>query len=302
VKTSAFRSDVLLLVAAAIWGFTFVAQRVGMEYVGPFTFNGVRFLLGALSLLPVLYYFENLSGRRLSAPSHDFGFLLRWGLAAGVLLFCGSSLQQIGLVYTTAGKAGFITGLYIIIVPMLGLIWRQQTRISTWIGAVVAVIGLYFLSITENFGLAYGDFLELIGAFFWAGHVLLIGWLSPKVHALRLSVLQFTCCALLSLIAALMFEEIDPAAVQAAAVPIFYAGILSVGIAYTLQVVAQRNAPAAHAAIILSLEAVFAVLGGWLLLQETLSSRGLLGCGLMLAGMLISQLALLFWKSRNGMR
>jgi drug/metabolite transporter (DMT)-like permease len=211
------------------------------------------------------------------------------GLLAGCALFMGASLQQIGLVYTTAGKAGFITGLYVVIVPILGLIWKQKTSAGTWIGAFLAAIGLYLLSVTEKFTIARGDSLVLIGAFFWAGHVQLIGWLTRKMDSLQLAFFQFLTCSFLSLFSAAIVETISIQGLISALIPICYGGLCSVGIAYTLQVVAQRHAHAAHAAIILSLESVFAVIGGWLLLDELLAMRGIIGCILMLAGMLLSQ-------------
>ena len=177
-----------------------------------------------------------------------------------------------------------------IIVPILGLIWRQQPRIGTWIGAILAAIGLYLLSVTEEFTIALGDLLVLIGAFFWAAHVLIISWLSPRINPIKLAFSQYVACSILSLITASNVETITFKAIMAAAIPILYGGLLSVGIAYTLQVVAQREAHPAHAAILLSLEAVFAAIGGWLILGEIISARGLVGCGLMLSGMLLSQL------------
>ena len=287
----AVKSDVLLLITAIIWGFAFVAQRVGMGYVGPFTFNGIRFAIGSLSLLPLVLISR---GRQTAAnrilPPPGLKTILTGGGALGLTLFAGASLQQIGLVYTTAGKAGFITGLYVIIVPILGLIWRQQPRIGTWIGAFLAAIGLYLLSITEEFTIEPGDLLVLIGAFFWAAHVLIIGWLSPRINPIKLAFSQYVACSILSLITASIVEVITFNSIVAAAIPILYGGLLSVGIAYTLQVVAQRDAYPAHAAILLSLEAVFAAIGGWLILGEIISPRGLVGCGLMLFGMLLSQL------------
>jgi drug/metabolite transporter (DMT)-like permease len=279
-------SNLLLLLTAIIWGFAFVAQRVGMEYVGPFTFNGVRFALGAFSLLPLLLINRKNAPHRPEAARK----LVIWGGAvAGCALFMGASLQQIGIIYTTAGKAGFITGLYVVIVPMLGLLWKQKTSAGTWLGAFFAAFGMYLLSVTESLTIEFGDFLVLIGAFFWAGHVQLIGWLTRRLNPLRLAFFQFITCSLLSLIAALTLEEIAMQGIVDALIPICYGGLLSVGVAYTLQVVAQRHAHAAHAAIILSLESVFAAFGGWLLLGEILSFQGLIGCTLMLAGMLISQ-------------
>ena len=211
-------------------------------------------------------------------------------LLAGTALFFGSALQQIGLVYTTAGKAGFITGLYVIIVPLMGLFLGYRLRWGGWAGAALATCGLYLLSITESFSLAPGDAWVLLGALFWSVHTLLLGWLSPRMSSLRLATGQFAVCAVFSLAAAALWERILLSAIWAALWPILYGGLLSVGVAYTLQVVAQKKAPPHHAAIILSLEVVFAALSGWLVLGETLSLRALLGCGLMLLGMLVSQL------------
>ncbi len=285
------KSDTLLMLTATIWGFAFVAQRVGMDFVGPFTFNGVRFALGSLSLLPLLFFSRRQRSKIDSILPHPSTKQVLWGgCLAGIALYLGASLQQVGIVYTTAGKAGFITGLYVVIVPILGLLWRQRPGTGTWVGAFLAVVGLYLLSVTETLVIAYGDSLVLVGAFFWAGHVLLLGWLSPKVNPLMLAFLQFAVCSLLSLVTALFTEIITLQAIRQAALPIFYGGVFSVGIAYTLQVVAQRKARPAHAAIILSLESAFAALGGWLILGEVLSLRGLMGCLLMLAGMLFSQL------------
>ena len=283
MRAATWRADALLLLTAVIWGFAFVAQRVGMDHLGPFTFNSARFVLGSLSLLPLIWLFPD---RRQSGPRA----LVFGSIIAGTLLYAGSSLQQIGLVYTTAGNAGFITGLYIVLVPIIALFWGQRTHRFTWFVALLALTGLFLLSVTDDLTLAHGDLLEFIGAFFWAGHVLVIGWLCRRMDPVRLALGQFLVCALLSFVSSLVWESIEFAAMRAAWLPIAYAGFLSVGIAYTLQVVAQRQAPAAHAAIILSLEAVFAALGGWLFLDELLDGRGLLGCGLMLSGMLLSQM------------
>ncbi len=285
------KSNALLFLVALIWGFAFVAQRIGMDYVGPFTFNAVRFALGGLSLVPLLFITRGKPSKSASLmPPAGTGTLFWVGVLTGGILFAGASLQQIGLLYTTAGKAGFITGLYVVIVPILGLFWRQKTDAGTWIGVFLAAIGLYLLSVTEAFTISFGDFLQLAGAFFWAGHVLVIGWLSPRINAIRLAFWQFMICSILSLITAVFVETIALDGIFHAAMPILYGGVCSVGIAYTLQVVAQQDAKPAHAAIIMSLETVFAAIGGWLLLDELLSTRSLVGCGFMLAGMLISQL------------
>ena len=287
------KSDTLLLLTSIIWGFAFVAQRVGMNYVGPFVFNGVRFALGSMSLLPLLLLNRK---RGNDSPAPSIKTVIFGGSLAGLALFTGASLQQIGIIYTTAGKAGFITGLYVVIVPILGIFLKQRTEIRTWIGAIFAVIGLYFLSITGKFTLSssdfqelFGDLLQLIGAFFWAAHVHIIGRFSRKILPIKLAFLQFITCSILSLLSAIFFETTTIQEILQAGIPILYGGVLSVGVAYTLQVVAQRDAHPAHAAILLSLEAVFAVFGGWIVLGETLSLRGLFGCTLMLAGMLVSQ-------------
>jgi drug/metabolite transporter (DMT)-like permease len=206
------------------------------------------------------------------------------------VLFFGATFQQVGLVFTTAGKAAFITGLYVILVPLAGLFWGEKMAWGGWVGAVLALVGLYFLSVTEELTLAPGDLLELLGSFFWAGHVLILGWLSPRVDVLRLAAAQYVACSLLSLVTAFWLEPITAEGLAGAAIPILYGGLMSVGVAYTLQVIAQRDAPPAHAAIILSLETVFAALTGWLILDEVLSERALLGCVLMFAGMLFAQL------------
>ena len=289
------KSDGLLLLTAVIWGFAFVAQRVGMDYVGPFGFNGVRFALGCLALLPFLcrngmrdVHASPRNPALFSRPS------LGGGLVAGLVLFCGASFQQVALVYTTAGNAGFITGLYVVLVPIIGIALGHRTHAGTWIGAALAGVGLYLLSVLGPFTISPGDLLVLIGAFFWAGHVHLIGWLSPRQDPLKIAFLQFAACAVLSLITSAALEHNTAGRYLSATLPILYGGVLSVGVAYTLQVVAQKKAKAAHAAIILSLEAVFAAIGGWLILGETLSPRAITGCILMLCGMLISQL----WRAR----
>jgi len=285
-----------------------VAQRAGMEHLGPFTFNAVRFALGGIVLLPLVM----IRGRRDAAAGSNRSStgtkgIFQGGLAAGLVLFAGASLQQTGIVYTTAGKAGFITGLYVIIVPLAGLLWKQRTGAQTWLGAVLAVAGLYFLSLSGRLGVARGDLLVLLGAFLWAGHVHLIGCLSPRTDPIRLACCQFLVCSAASLLAAMImetgafqtgaFQTVTVRGLRAAVIPILYAGLLSTGVAYTLQVIAQRRAHPSHAAIILSLEAAFAALGGWLMLGEVLSRRELFGCLLMLTGMLLSQIDLRPWRT-----
>lgn len=290
MKTSTLKSDFLLTITAAIWGFAFIAQRAGMEYVGPFTFNAIRFALGALVLFPFLFRRTHKTNESTgnTAPRSIF---VGAGLA-GIILFLGSTFQQVGIVYTTAGKAGFITELYVILVPILGIFLGNRTNLQIWAGAFLAIVGLYFLSIHEDFSMTNGDLLVLVSAFFWASHILLIDRLTSRLDTFQLAFFQFFVCALLSLIGAVIAEEIVLANILKAAVPILYAGLMSVGIAYTLQVVAQKEAHPSHAAIIMSLESVFAALGGWWILNEVLNTREILGCFLMLTGMILSQIRL----------
>ncbi len=276
------KSDLLLLLTAAIWGFAFVAQRVGMDYIGPYLFNGIRFLLGASVLLPLIL---------LKKQHTDYRLLLKAGLTSGLLLFFGSSLQQLGITTTTAGNAGFITGLYVVIVPFLGLMLYKKPNKGNLLGALLAIIGLYLLTNTSSLlSINIGDLYVLLGAFFWAAHVHSIGLYSPKLNPLRLAFVQYLICALLSLFVALLIEPINSQAISQATPAILYGGIMSVGIAYSLQVVAQQHSPPTHSAIILSLESVFAAIGGILLLHEAWSPTTLLGAALMLAAVFISQL------------
>lgn len=300
MKQGTVKADLLLLLTAAIWGFAFVAQRVGMDYVGPFTYNAVRFALGSLSLIPLILLMSKKKQDEHPEIHRGNGRAL-WigGAIAGCALFAGASLQQAGLVYTTAGKAGFITGLYVVMVPLIGLFWKQRPKFGTWLGAILAAIGLYFLSVTEEFTISFGDLLVLISACFWAGHVLIIGWLSPKMDSLKLAAAQFAICSVLSFLVALGIETMSIESIFQAAIPILYGGLFSVGIAYTLQVVAQKDAHPAHSAILLSLEGVFAAIGGWIMLGEVLTLRGFFGCALMLVGMLLSELSGYLFKKED---
>lgn len=288
-------ANILLLLTAAIWGLGFVAQRVGSQSIGAFTFNGIRFALGSISLIPLLIYFN----KRKKITSDDENTVevsskktILPGVLVGIALYAGATLQQIGLIYTTAGKAGFITGLYMVIVPIIGIFLGHKIGKNSWIGVGLAVVGLYLLSINENFSISYGDLLELIGSVFWAIHILTIDYFSNRIEPLKLSCIQFATCSLLSLITALIFEQITISSILDALIPLLYSGLLSVGVAYTLQVVAQKNAKPSHTAIILSMESVFGAIGGALILGETMSNRGYIGCILILGGILLSQIKL----------
>jgi drug/metabolite transporter (DMT)-like permease len=297
------QSDLVLLLAAIIWGFAFVAQRMGMDFVGPFTFTAVRFTLGFVVLLPFIYFrtftiksqshkvtnvLASLRLRGEKTPGRKKLILLQ--LLLGLLLFGGISFQQYGLLFTTAGNAGFITGFYVVLVPVAGWFLGQKNHFTIWVGVLLAILGLYFLSVRSNFMINKGDYYVAVCALFWTVHVLLVGYIAPRTDPIRTATVQFFICSVLSWIVAAGFERIEWESIVDAAWPILYGGIMSVGIAYTLQVVAQQKAHPAYASIILSLESVFAVLGGWLILDEKITGRIILGCSLILSGMIVVQL------------
>lgn len=287
----------MLMLAALIWGSAFVAQSVGMEYIGPFTFNAVRSFLGSLVLLPVIWFMNRgkgteaeMSDREKTAKRLEKKTLLKGGLICGVILTCASLLQQIGLVYTSAGKAGFITAMYILLVPILGLFLKRKVGVKTWIGVALAVIGMYLLCITSGFSIAYGDFLVLLCALAFSFHIMVIDYFSPKVDGVKLSCIQFFVCGVLSSIPMVLFEQPQVGEILTAWMPIAYAGVLSSGVAYTLQIITQKHLNPTVASLLMSLESVFAVLTGWVVLHERLSTRELLGCVLMFAAIILAQL------------
>ena len=330
-------ADMLLLLTAGIWGFGFVAQRSGMEYVGPFTYNTLRFTLGSLSLLPFIVYRGRIPGKAgaVADPGRNPAAIpqtaFRASLAAGTFLFVAVALQQLGLMFTTVGNSGFITGLYVVFTPIFGILLRKKTGLPTWIGAVFTLTGLYFLSAAGHPDIINpGDILTVISAVFWACHVLLIDRFVRRVDPVILSSGQFAVCALYALAAALTLEpsaaswaavispgyvprswknitelafipgvDTVPAALTDAAIPVLYGGLASAGIAYTLQVVAQKNAPPAHATIILCLEGLFAALGGIIILGEKTGAFTVLGFALMLCGMIITQWELIAGGAGN---
>jgi drug/metabolite transporter (DMT)-like permease len=280
------QADLVLVAVAAIWGSAFVVQRLVAVEAGIYLFNGLRFLLAALALAP-LAASRRLTGREMAGLNRR---TLPGVILVGLLLFSGAALQQAGLKYTTAGNAGFITGLYVVIIPVfLALFWRQRLRWITWLGAFLAVIGLFLLSTGGQFRLNRGDALELAGAVFWALHVIFTGRLVQRLDVLHFAVGQYLVCGLVSLGIGLVFEAQVLPSLAGYGWAVAYAGLISVGLGYTLQAVGQRVAPPADAAIILSLEAVFAALAGWFFLGEILSPVQLLGCAVMLAGMLLAQ-------------
>ncbi|MGI6733888.1 MAG: DMT family transporter [Anaerovoracaceae bacterium] len=292
--------NTFLLMTALIWGLAFVAQRVGMDYVGPLTFTAIRFWLGAAVLLPVLFVMNRKQARALkeediepSTPdeiSKKRRSLMIAGGVCGTILFMASIFQQFGLVFTTAGKAGFITALYIVLVPIFGLFLKQRPGILCWIGVVFGTIGLYFLTITEALTIAPGDFIVLIGAFFWAAHVLAIDHFNPYVDGIKLAITQFAVCACWGTIGMLIFERPSIESILSGAIPILYAGILSCGGGFTFQILGQKHTSPTVASLILSMEAVFGAVFGFLLLHEIMSLRELSGCVLMFVGVIVSQL------------
>ncbi|OHD23211.1 MAG: hypothetical protein A2Y38_24125 [Spirochaetes bacterium GWB1_59_5] len=275
------RYETLLLITAAIWGTGFVAQRLGMQNLGPFSYNAARFLVGALALVPVLFFRKvTMTQLRAALPS---------GLAAGTVLAVAAGFQQSGLLYTSAGKAGFITGLYVVLVPIAAMILGRKTPPRTWIGAVCALGGLYILSFSSVSGINRGDVLVLVSAFFWPVHILILDRWASTVDPLALACIQFAVCSALCWLGAFANEAPATADFLSGALPILYGGIFSIGIAYTLQAVAQSRAHPARAAIIMSLESAFAAIAGYFFLAERLGRRELAGCALMLVGMFVAQ-------------
>ena len=284
------RATFLLLLTAVIWGLAFVAQEVGAEYLGTFSFNGIRFLLGAVSLIPVILLFE-----REKMSGGKWKKLLGSSLVAGTVLFSASALQQYGVqLGTPAGKAGFITGLYTVIVPILSLVlFRRRTHLFVWAGALLAVAGLLLLNLDEHFNLVIGtgECCLIAGSVMWAMHILVIDKFVESVSPLKFSMGQFIVCGAESMVCALLWEEITLSAVQAAAVPLFYGGIMSVGVAYTCQALGQKDSDPTVAAIVFSMESVFSVIGGVLILHAHMAWQAYAGCGLIFAGIVIAQLS-----------
>lgn len=293
------KNSLILLLTATIWGIAFVAQSVGMDYVGPFTFNCVRSLLGGLVLIPCILILEKFHAgktsetQEVSSPeqnSKDRKTLLLGGLCCGIALCIASSLQQIGIMYTTVGKAGFITACYILIVPIMGLFFHKKCGILVWIGVLLAVAGLYFLCITENLAIEKGDLIVFLCAIVFSVHILIIDYFSPKTDGVKMSCIQFLVSGLICSVPMMLFEKPQLHQLLAAWQPILYAGVMSCGVAYTLQIVGQKGMNPTVASLILSLESVISVLAGMVILHQNLSAREILGCVLMFAAILLAQL------------
>ncbi|WP_033045943.1 MULTISPECIES: DMT family transporter [Pseudomonas] len=276
-------SNLLLLIAAIIWGCAFVPQKIGMSSIGPFWFTGIRFALGTLLILP-LVFFEN-NTRTLSWKDWSAGIVI------GLILFGGINLQQIALKYATVANTGFITGLYVALVPILCSFFGHRYSSGVWTGIVMATAGLYLLSIHGSFDINPGDLLTLASAFFWAFQLIALSTFGHRLPSIRLALVQSGTCAVLSLAIAIVSEPISLDSVSNAGIPLFYGSVLSVAIGFTLQILAQRHIKATHSAIILSIEAVFAAFAGWLILNETLTLKASIGCALILTGTLLAQLS-----------
>ena len=298
MKTQQIRNSCLLLLTAIIWGVAFVAQSVGMEYVGPFTFNGVRSIIGGTVLIPCILLLNRLNGK---SPEEKQVLteeekkkarkeLILGGVCCGLALCFASCFQQFGIQYTTVGKAGFITAFYIIIVPILGLFFRKKCGLTVWIGVVLAIFGLYFLCINESLSIQIGDLLVFICAILFSVHIMIIDYFAQRVDGVKMSCIQFFVCGIICLVAMFIFEEPDFAQILAAWKPILYAGVLSCGVAYTLQIVGQKGMNPTVASLILSLESVVSVLAGMLLLNQHLSTREIIGCVLMFCAIILAQL------------
>ena len=283
------KNNILLVLTALIWGCAFVAQSVGMDYVGPFTFNMARFLIGAIVLLPVIWFMDR---QRKTGAEKGAGqkTLIIGGICCGIALAVASTLQQWGILFTTVGKAGFITAMYIVIVPLLGIFIGKKVR-PLIIGCVaIAVVGFYFLCMTESLRLGLGDFLVLLCAIAFSIHILVIDHFSPKVDGVKMSAIQFLTAAIISAVPTLLWEQPVFTEILQAWQPVLYAGVMSCGVAYTLQIIAQKNADPTVASLLLSLEYVFSVLAGWVLLGQGLSLKEMFGCVLIFCAIILAQL------------
>lgn len=289
------RSSLMLTLTALIWGSAFVAQSEGMNYVGAFTFNACRFIIGGLVLIPCIFLLRKLNesqreqmGKAEVRSQRRTGII--GGLCCGIFLCIGSTLQQFGIAQTTVGKAGFITSLYIIIVPVLGLFLRRKVGLNIWISVAIAAVGMYLLCITDGLSISRGDFLVLLCAFGFSLHILVIDYFSPKADGVLISCVQFFTAGAVSCIFMFIFEQPSWGAVFSAWAPVLYAGVMSCGVAYTLQVVAQKDIEPTIATLIMSLESVFSLLAGWVLLGQKMSGKELFGCVLVFAAILLAQM------------
>lgn len=296
MQKTQMRNFFLLFLTAAIWGVAFVAQSVGMDYVEPFTFNMVRSLIGGIFLIPCIFLLDRLFPPKKEDASpetmkQDQKTLITGGSCCGLFLALASNLQQLGIQYTTVGRAGFITACYIVIVPVLGLLFfKKKCSSAIWIAVGLSLAGLYLLCSTDKFTIGKGDFYVLISSVMFSLHILVIDYFSPKTDSVRMSCIQFLVCGLVSAVPAFLLETPNVGHILQARGPILYAGILSCGVAYTLQIIGQKNMNPTVASLILSMESCISALAGWLILHQKLSVRELSGCILMFAAIVLAQL------------
>lgn len=287
------KNSLILLLTATIWGVAFVAQSVGMDYVGGFTFNMVRCIIGAVVLLPVIWFLNRGREHTEQTPQEKAAgkkTLIIGGVCCGIFLCLASNFQQFGIKYTTVGKAGFITACYIVIVPILGLFLKKKCSPFIWGAVVMALIGLYLLCIKDGFSIGKGDILVMICAVLFSFHILVIDYFSPKADGVKLSCIQFLVAGILSGIPAFLLEKPQLSSICAAWMPILYAGVMSCGVAYTLQIIGQKDMNPTVASLILSLESCISVLAGWIILGQSLSTREILGCIIMFGAIILAQL------------
>ena len=290
------KNALILVLTAFIWGTAFVAQSVGMDYLEPFTFNGVRSLIGGAALLPCIAILQKMNRKDGVGKEPGSGDVRKerkdmvfGGIACGLLLFAASSLQQIGIQFTTAGKAGFITACYIVIVPVLGIFLKKKIGWKVWAAVAIALAGLYFLCMTEKFTVGKGDVLIFACALVFSLHILVIDYFSPKVDGVKMSCIQFFVCGIASLPFMFLLETPKIGAMLNGWLPLLYAGVMSCGVGYTLQIIGQKDMNPAIASLILSLESCFSVLAGWIVLGERLSMRESIGCVLMFTTIILAQ-------------
>lgn len=282
------RGSLALLIATVIWGSAFIAQSVGMDHIGPMTFQAVRCTLGAVFLVPVVFLFDK--DKKQFLRNWTDPKLWRAGIICGTALFVAAGLQQVGLVYTTAGKGGFITAMYIVLVPILGIFLGKKPPLTCWLSVALAVAGLYLLSCMGATVINIGDILMLGGALGFAVQITLIDRMAPELDGLRLNAIQALVCGGISALFMFLTEEPEIRNIHACWLPLGYAGIMSMGIAYSLQIVGQKHLDPTPASLIMSLESVYAALFGWLLLKETMTFGEITGCVLVFAAVILSQI------------
>lgn len=309
MNKNSLRGEGMLLITALIWGTAFVAQHVGINYIGPFTFNASRMFIGGFTLLPCIYLFGNRNSsckkkeqsvsiiHRLSGNSK----LIIGGVLCGIILYIAGGFQQVGIMYTSVSKAGFITALYIILVPILGIFLKKRPNATLWISVLLALCGMYLLCITDGFQIAIGDIFVILSAFFFSLHILAIDYYSSYVNGVKLACIQFFVCGALSAVTMFLFETPQLTCILQAWVPILYTGIMSCGIAYTFQILGQRDVNPVVASLIMSLESVFSALAGWILLGESLSTKELFGCILVFAAIILAQLPITSYMKKSSL-